>query len=62
MKIRHAECFVLGEDIFISDGCHLRSEGGNVRITLGSKSVLATGVMLLTHGAFYRNRRELQDQ
>ena len=50
VKIRHGESIILGEDIFIADGCHLRSEGGGARITLGSKSVLAYGVMLLTHG------------
>jgi len=50
VKIRHGECLSLGDNVYISDGCHLRSEGGKAQITLGSKSVLAYGVMLLTHG------------
>lgn len=47
VKIRHGECVSLGDDVFIAEGCHLRSEGGEARITLGAKTVLAHGVMLL---------------
>lgn len=50
VKIRHGECLSIGNNVFISDGCHLRSEGGKAKIALGSNSVLANGVMLLTHG------------
>lgn len=50
VKIRHGECISFGDEVFIADGCHLRSEGGESRISLGSHSVLACGVMLLTHG------------
>ncbi len=50
VKIRHGECLSLGRDVYIGDGCHLRSEGGSATISLGSWCVLASGVMLLTHG------------